>query len=229
MRQEGEVEFAMATNRLKSNKLAAAFRVVSRLKKSALVNLFFLSLIFLIIHMNILWGRDAPIVPTLNHSYEYNTSDRDYQIDNTTTDYSGCPSHIHFGNTSYTLSLGHLFSGNLHCYQSFNPIRQCYESYSFELPESYSNLFNNTSEMNNIRSQQDPIINYKVNEAMKTIRKTIKNSEKQYDYPIPSVPDCYNSIMTNCNQNNITKAAVLLERAANAMSVAANTQNQFRL
>jgi len=53
---------------------------------------------------------------------------------------------------------------------------------------------------------------------MKTIRNTIKNVEKQCNYSIPSVPYCYNSIISDCNQNKITKAAILLERAAYAMS-----------
>ncbi len=160
-----------------------------------------------------------------NHSYEYNTSNKNYQMNNMVIDQSGCPSHIYFGNTSYTLSFGHLFSGDLHCYPSFNPIRQ----YSYELPQCYSNSSTNTSQMTNIQSQQNPMIHHKVNEAMKTIRKTIKNVKKPYDDSIPSVPYCYNPIMNNCNQNNITKAAVLLERAANAMSMAANTSNQSRL
>jgi hypothetical protein len=63
---------------------------------------------------------------------------------------------------------------------------------------------------------------------MKNIRKTVENVKKPFDYSIPSVPYCYNPIMNNSNQNNITKAAVLLEQAANAMSIATNRQNQFR-
>jgi len=147
------------------------------------------------------------ILPSFNHSI----SNKDYRIDNTTT---GCSSDIYFSNTSYTLSFGHLFSGNLHCYQSFNPLHQCYESCSFELPEIYSNSL----KMVNIQSEQDTIINHKVNEAMKTIPKTIKNVEKQCNYSIPSVPYCYNSIISDCNQNEITKAAILLERAAYKIS-----------
>ncbi len=129
------------------------------------------------------------------------------QVENTTTDCSGCPSHVYFGDTSYTLSFGQLFSGNLNCCQS------C----SYQRPECYLNAFSNTSRPNPI-----------VNESMKNIRKTVENVKKPFDYSIPSVPYCYNPIMNNSNQNNITKAAVLLEQAANAMSIATNRQNQFR-
>lgn len=130
---------------------------------------------------------------------------RTHRIDNITTDNSGCSSHIYFGNASYTLSFGHLFEGNLNnCYQSFNPLQQCYQSYSFEQPKCSCSL------LNNIQSSQD----YKIDKAMKTIRKSIRNVH----YSIPSVPYCTNPIMTNCNQNKITKAALLLERATNTQN-----------
>jgi hypothetical protein len=164
--------------------------------------------------MNNLWYRDTPVSSSFDRHYEYNTSDKDYQINNTTTDRSGCPSRIHFGSTSYTLGFGHLFSGNLQYYQPFNPIGQSPESCSFKVPECYSN----PSQMNNIKSQQHPVTNHKIDEAMETIRNAIKNVEKQYNYSIPSVPYRCNPVMNNCKQSNIDKAAALLERAANAIS-----------
>jgi hypothetical protein len=154
--------------------------------------------------MNNLWSQGTTVLPLFNHSYKYNTFDKVYQINNRTSDDSGCSSHIHCDNRSYTLSFGHLLSGNLYCYQSFNPIRQCYKSYSIDRAKSSSNLFNNTLQMNNIQSQENLIINHKVNEAMKTIRKSIKNVKKRYDYSMPSVPYCYNPIMSNYNQNKTT-------------------------
>lgn len=135
--------------------------------------------------MNNFWNRNTPIV-----SYSY-------ENDQGTADGSGCPSHVYFGETPYTLSFGQFFSGNLNDYQSCAYQRsKCYWNSS------------------------------RVNEAMKTIRKTVK---KPCDYPIPSVPYCYNPMMSNSSQNNITKAAVLLEQAANVMSIATNRQNQYRL
>ncbi len=115
-----------------------------------------------------------------------------------TTDNSGCPSHVYFGETAYTLSFGQLFSGNLNGYQSC-----AYQ----QRPAYYWNVSR---------------ANSRVNEAMKSIRKTAENVKKPGNYSIPSVPYCYNPIMNNSNQNNITKAAVLLEQAANAMSIAMN-------
>jgi hypothetical protein len=158
--------------------------------------------------MNNLWYRDTPVSSSFDRHYEYNTSDKDYQINNTTTDRSGCPSRIHFGSTSYTLGFGHLFSGNLQNYQPFDPIGQCAELCSFGVPECYSNPL-----------QQHPVMNHKINKAMETIRNTIKNVEKQYNYSISSVPYRYNP-----KESNIDKAAALLERAANAISTVANTK-----
>ncbi|CAF1405374.1 unnamed protein product [Rotaria sordida] len=168
--------------------------------------------------MNNLWIFNQPILFPFNHCYEYNILDKNSKINNTTIDCSEYSSCIPFGNTSYTLGVGHLFSGNLQYYQLFNSYHQCYESCSFELPQCYSN----TLQIDKIQSQQDPIVNYKINEAMEIIRRKIKDVEKQYDYSISSIPYRSDQIMNNCNQNNITQAATLLERAANAISIAAN-------
>ncbi|CAF0830052.1 unnamed protein product [Rotaria sp. Silwood1] len=173
--------------------------------------------------MNSLWICRQPTLFPFDHYYDYNTLDQNSKINNTIIDHTECSSYIHFGNTSYTLGFGHLFSGNLQSYQVFNPCHQCYESYSFEIPQCYYN----TLEIEKIQSQQDSIINYKINKAMEIIRNKIKNVEKQYDYSISSTPYRSDQIMNNNNQNNIIKAARLLERAANAMSIADNKQNGF--
>jgi hypothetical protein len=163
---------------------------------------------FFSLHMNTSWIRGMSLLPSINDSnIDKPTNNHiNSEINNTS---SGCPSHIHFGDTSYTLGFGHLFSGNLHNYQSFNPIRQCYELCTSELPECCSNPFNSTY-------QQEPVINHKVNEAMELIRKTTKNVDKQHEYSIPS------------EFHSMNRAAEILERAANAMSIAGNTQKQFR-
>ncbi|CAF1181162.1 unnamed protein product [Adineta steineri] len=159
--------------------------------------------------MNNLWLRNTSVSPTFDHHIENS------RINETPINHSECP--------SYTLGFGHLFSGNLQYYPSFP-----YELGSFEVPKCNSNLNYNIEQMNNIRSQQDCIINQKVNEAMETIRNTIKNIEQQHNYSISCIPYQYNPIANNYSQSNITKAAALLERAAHAMSTVANTQSQFR-
>ena len=93
---------------------------------------------------------------------------------NTSIDSYGCPSHVYFGDTPYTLSFGQLFSGNLN--DDYHQRPKCY---------------------------------------VKTSR----------NYSIPSVPYCYNPMMSNSNQSNMTKAAELLEQAANVISIKRNIFN----
>ena len=82
--------------------------------------------------------------------------------------------------------------------------------------------------MNTCLSQPNPLINSKVNQAMRTIRKTVQNAKRPCNSSIPSVPYCYNPMMNNPSQNNISKAATLLEQAANTMSFATNRSKQYR-
>jgi hypothetical protein len=163
--------------------------------------------------MNNSWTRGTSALSS------FETSNQGCEINNTTTtDSSGCPSRIYFSDTLYTLGFGHLFSGDLQNSPSFNSICQCYKSCSS----------NHTSQMGNIQCEQNLNISHKIDKAMETIRQTIKNIEKQHDYSTSSASYRYNPVMNNCNQNNIAKAAALLERAANAMSIAVNPSNQFR-
>lgn len=156
--------------------------------------------------MNSLWTRNSSLLPPCQYSYDY---ERNRSFENTTNDSCGCPSDQLLANSVYTLSFGQLLSGDFHRYQPCNPT-----SCSYERPVCCSTT---------VRSfPSNPLINAKVNEAMKTIRKT---APKPCQYSIPSVPPCYNPII---NQNHMTKAAGVLERAATAMSTATDRQPQYR-
>jgi len=80
-----------------------------------------------------------------------------------------CSSSLCVNGTLYSLSFGHLLSGNFNCPQS------CID----EQPTDY------------YRSLK-PINQAQVDEAMKTIR---KRTQKCSRYSIPTVPFCYNPIM----------------------------------
>ena len=163
--------------------------------------------------MNCLRTRNSPISPAWPYSYDY---ERNHSLKNTANDSCGCPSDLFFANSAYTLSLGQLLSGDLHRYQPDNPISPCPTSCSCERP-----ICCKPCPMPTRSFPINPLINAKVNEAMKTIRKT---AQKPCHYSIPSVPHCYNPII---NQNHMTKAAGVLEQAANAMSMATNRQSQY--
>lgn len=162
--------------------------------------------------MSSLWTRNTPAIP---YSYDYPGN---CLLENTINGSSGCPSDLLSADSAYTLSFGQLLSGDLHRYQ----ISSCPTSCSYERPVCCPTTMKKTCPTSVRSFPINPLIDAKVNEAMKTIRKT---AQKSCQYTIPSVPHCYNPII---NQNHMTKAAGILEQAANVMSLATNRTKPFQ-
>lgn len=169
--------------------------------------------------MSSLWTRNTPVLPPVSYGCD---DQGNYLFEDKRNDSSGCPSDLLFADSAYTLSFGQLLSGDLHRYQSCNRIGSYPTACSYERPVCCSTTVKKPCPTFVRSLPVNPLINAKVNEAMKTIRQTAR---KSCQYSIPSVPHCYNPII---NQNHMSKAAGILEQAANAMSLATNRTKPFQ-
>ena len=144
-----------------------------------------------------------PSLPLFFDYYEHKTFDENHMINITTDDYSTCPSHTHFGNISpYTLGFGQLFSGNLQYYRLPNRNCQGYQSFSFEISQCCYISFDELLGMTPIHLQQVPMLNGKVDEAVRNIRKTLDSYKKRYDPSLSFISDQPNQMVNHKDTNN---------------------------